>query len=462
MRLTLGLTPEASLRAKLLYWLLPPMLAVLLASLLVSYDVALRVGNDAYDGGLLDDATDIAGQIRFSAGQPSLDLTAQAREMLTSAPGDQAYFRVLDSRGETVAGEDALPLPEAFAPEPRQLAYYDTSVRGLAVRAVAMAVAGPNGAGMATVIAAETLRRRVDIQHRLLALVLLPQLALIAAACAIIWFGITRGLRPLRELTQAVARRGWDDLTALDSGRTPRELRPLAEAINGLMRRLSSTLGSQQRFIANAAHQLRTPLAGLIAQTEIALAEGEPQAHRAALQQLRAASRRAVRLVNQLLTLARSEPGNEPSAHFARIDLAQLAERVTMDWVPEAIACNVDLGYASDCETAVIRGDELLLGEMLGNLIDNALRYGRQPGTTTVSLTCHPRLEISVQDDGPGIPEEELARVFERFHRVPGSPRSGAGLGLAIVREIAQAHRATVQARRVSAAGGTIVVVTFA
>jgi two-component system sensor histidine kinase TctE len=462
MKLTLGLAPGASLRAKLLYWLLPPMLAVLLASLLVSYDVALRVGNDAYDGGLLDDATDIAGQIRFSTGQPSLDLTAQAREMLTSTPGDQTYFRVLNSRGETVAGENALPLPNGFAAERRQLAYYDASVRGVAVRAVAMALGGPDGAGTATVIAAETLRRRVGIQHRLLALVLLPQLALIAAACAIIWFGITRGLRPLRELTQAVAQRGWNDLTALDSGRTPREVRPLAEAINGLMRRLSSAREGQQRFIANAAHQLRTPLAGLIAQTEVALAEGEPQAHRAALQQLRAASRRAVRLVNQLLTLARSEPGNEPGVRFGPVDLAQLAERVTMDWVPEAIACNADLGYASDCETAITEGDELLLGEMLSNLIDNALRYGRRPGTVTVSLTSRPQLEISVQDDGPGIPEEELERVFERFHRVPGSPHSGAGLGLAIVREIAQSHGATVQARRVSAAGGAIVVVTFA
>jgi two-component system sensor histidine kinase TctE len=361
-----------------------------------------------------------------------------------------------------VAGENALPLPNGFAAERRQLAYYDASVRGVAVRAVAMALGGPDGAGTATVIAAETLRRRVGIQHRLLALVLLPQLALIAAACAIIWFGITRGLRPLRELTQAVAQRGWNDLTALDSGRTPREVRPLAEAINGLMRRLSSAREGQQRFIANAAHQLRTPLAGLIAQTEVALAEGEPQAHRAALQQLRAASRRAVRLVNQLLTLARSEPGNEPGVRFGPVDLAQLAERVTMDWVPEAIACNADLGYASDCETAITEGDELLLGEMLSNLIDNALRYGRRPGTVTVSLTSRPQLEISVQDDGPGIPEEELERVFERFHRVPGSPHSGAGLGLAIVREIAQSHGATVQARRVSAAGGAIVVVTFA
>jgi two-component system sensor histidine kinase TctE len=254
-------------------------------------------------------------------------------------------------------------------------------------------------------------------------------------------------VQPLDELASALAQRGWNDLSTVSHAGVPEEVRPLIDSLDNLMTRLAAAHIAQQRFISEAAHQLRTPLAGLTAQAERALLANDVESIKAALRQLQSAARRVTRLVNQLLTLARAEPGSDPQRELVLLDLSKLVQETCREWVPEALARNVDLGFAGETGRVMVRGHEFLLAEMLNNLIDNALRYGAPAGSSvTVRLTSTPRVELTVEDEGPGIAGEERARVFERFHRIEGSAPGGCGLGLAIVRQIAQLHGARVTA----------------
>ncbi|MBL8541167.1 MAG: sensor histidine kinase, partial [Betaproteobacteria bacterium] len=210
-----------------------------------------------------------------------------------------------------------------------------------------------------------------------------------------------------------------------------------------------------------AAHQLRTPLAGLMTQIDRAARTGDSDSLRKALEQLQHSARRATRIVNQLLTLARAEPSGSRSRDFERLDLARLVQETCAEWVPQALAADVDLGFSGEERPLMVTGDPLLLQEMMNNLIDNAIRYGRRPGMVTVRLETSPAICLSVEDDGPGIPEGECDRVFERFYRLRGSPPGGSGLGLAIVREIAHAHGAEVRLERAQPAGGTLIRIAF-
>jgi two-component system sensor histidine kinase TctE len=217
----------------------------------------------------------------------------------------------------------------------------------------------------------------------------------------------------------------------------------------------------QRRFITDAAHQLRTPLAGLSAQTERALSEQRLEDMRPALEHIKASSKQLTRLVNQLLTLARSEPDSDPTREFVRFDLAQLVRQTTMEWVPKALSRGIDLGYAGIDKPVFVQADALLLEELLNNLIDNAIRYGRDGGTATVLLKAISTVAIEVEDDGPGIPQQDHERVFERFYRTSGSRGDGCGLGLAIVRQIAQVHNASVSLDRPTSGRGTLVRIVF-
>jgi two-component system sensor histidine kinase TctE len=247
----------------------------------------------------------------------------------------------------------------------------------------------------------------------------------------------------------------------LPDDKVPTEVRPLTHAINDLMQRLGQTLSVQHRFIADAAHQLRTPIAGLKVQIERALLSKDMDDIRPALAQLQTSAERIAHLSNQLLTLARAEPGASDVVRFTDIDLNLMARETGMLWVPRALERNIDLGFVESDRPARIRGDLLLLQELVSNLIDNAVRYGRDGGTITVTVTARPAPQLSIEDDGPGIPASERDKVFERFHRLPGSPGGGSGLGLAIVREIAHAHNASIELGSPDAGTGTRIRVTF-
>jgi two-component system sensor histidine kinase TctE len=267
---------------------------------------------------------------------------------------------------------------------------------------------------------------------------------------------------PLEHLRQEVAQRSRDDLSLLDEKKAPVEVQPLIEAVNDLLQRLKQVMESQKRFIADAAHQLRTPFSGLKTQAELALREVDPALVVYALHQILASAERCNHLVNQLLSLARNEPGGHTYSSFAMLDLNRVAKETTMLWVPEALKKNVDLGFEGSSQALSARGDAIGLQEMIGNLLDNAIRY-TPPGGTVTLRACHEAgcAVLRVEDNGPGIPEELRGQVFERFYRILGSGQAGSGLGLAIVREVANLHEARISLELGAGGKGTLVTVKF-
>ncbi len=428
-----------SLRNDLLLRLLLPMCAVLLVSGVLSYVLAMGFSRASYDRSLLGAASDVARQLKIENNVANIELPRAAIEILEWDGEDRVHYQVASRRFGTIAGERDLPLPAQG--ERRDLpTFYDARLRGDIVRAVSFPVQGLPTDDQLTVRVAETRFRHEAMTEDIVLAVLAPQLLLIAFSVLAIWGGIRAGLAPLERLARAVDARARDDPTQLPVDEVPREAKPLIDAFNGLLGRLGAVLEAQQRFIADAAHQLRTPLAALKVQLERALRERDPELHEQALQQIVESVERSARLSNQLLLLARAEPG--VACQFAPIDLRQLAFETGSRWVPRALQAGRDFGFAGAETPVLVEGDGLLLGELINNLLDNALRYGGPLITLRVDAGAEPAL--AVEDNGRGIPVQERDKVFERFHRVPGSGGDGSGLGLAIVREIAQSHGAKV------------------
>lgn len=432
-----------SLRNQLLRWLLLPLLGLFLVSSVISYRIADRFANHAYDISLFDTAQSLAKEIRFQRGQPIVDLPRPAMEILQSDPYDRIYLKVSRLNGQVIAGVNRLAAPPTL-PAPGQVTYYDAQLNGVSLRVAALRTPDASEKPGLLVEAAETRIKRTILTRQIMFAMLLPQALIILLACLLVWLGIQSGLRPLNQLAQAISRRSHHDLSPIDNTTAPGEVQPLTQAINDLLVRLGAALFAQQRFISDAAHQLRTPLAGLNIQLERALRAKDLVTARPALDRLQTTSRHVTRLVNQLLTLARAEPDADASRQFADVDLTQIVRQVAMDWVPKALENGMELAFIGSGGPIWIKGDSLLLSEMISNLLDNAIRYSTAGSMITVKLQNRTAISLSVCDQGPGIPPEEHTRIFERFYRLPETPGSGSGLGLAIVREIALAHGAQV------------------
>jgi two-component system sensor histidine kinase TctE len=454
---------KATLRRQLLISLLAPVVLVTLISSVISYYYAFNFATLAYDYSLFDSALDISRQIYATDGRVRVDLPRAALDMLESDEHDRIYYMVSDAKGAFVAGHRGLPLPNEPAPAGKPV-YYDASYHGSPVRIAALYSMVPGASDQDPVLiqVAETLNKRHILADEILLGMLWPELLLIVLVGVLIWYGVERGLRPLAALQREIGNRSHRDLSPLAEHNVPGEVRALIHAMNDLLARLNEAMSAQQRFIADAAHQLRTPLAGLKTQTELALRQQELGEVRHTLQHLNTATGRTTHLVNQLLSLARAEPGIGRTQALQALSLGDLARDTTTEWVPRAIERNIDLGLDGTPADAAIEGDALLIREMLGNLIDNSIRYTQSGGQITVSVaTTHDKVELSVEDNGPGIPPAERERVFERFHRVLGSGAEGCGLGLAIVREIAQSHNAETRLGPGAGGSGTRVTVVF-
>ncbi|OGT36563.1 MAG: hypothetical protein A3K00_08290 [Gallionellales bacterium RIFOXYD2_FULL_52_7] len=281
-------------------------------------------------------------------------------------------------------------------------------------------------------------------------------------SAVLVWWGVGRGLRPLLDLRDEITCRSSLDLHPLPEQQIIFEVRPLIHSFNELMARLDVSLNSQRRFITNAAHQLRTPLSGFKAQAELIMGMDNVDEIHYTMQQLHIAADQAGRMISQLLVLASSEPGAQTQESFSRLNLVGLARSITQSWVPRSLKRHIDLGLESDESDIVVTGSALLMGEMLGNLIDNALRYSHYSGRVTVRITRNEdKVYLEVEDNGPGIAVCERERIFERFYRVPGTLQDGCGLGLSIVREIAHRHRAEVYALSGSNGQGTLMRIVF-
>jgi len=387
--------------------------------------------------------------VRVTTTEYRFDVPAAVEQVLRTDRFDSIYYRVVSPAGMEIAGDADLPAP------PGDQMAHNTTYRGAAVRVVS--VQAPCGRSACTILVGETMVKREHLARDLLLQSLFPEFLIALATMVIVWYGVKWGLKPLARLSEEIKARSAGDLRPIDAAAAPEETRPLVAALNGLLAEVSAASSHQQRFIADAAHQLRTPLAGLQAHTELALAQPMPQACRAQLEQVHKATIRTARLANQLLALARAEPGAR--SLMATLDLKNIAGGEAEAWVRQSLARDIDLGF--ELEPAPVDGDAFLLREALSNLVHNALEYSARGGRVTVRTgrrNGHAFLEV--EDDGPGIAPAERSRVLERFYRVPGTPGTGSGLGLAIVREIAASHAANI-AIADGSLGGCRVEITF-
>lgn len=433
---------DRSLRVGLLARLGSVLILLLALDGLVCYLTALHFANLVYDRWLIDSTRSLSQAVSAEHGLIHFDVPRVALQIFQFDEVDQTSFQVSTKLRGIVAGDSALP-DESTVPI-NGIGLRDGVLHGQPVRIVSTRIAPPETNDTVTVTVAETLIKRRTLARDILLAMVAPQAALLSIAVLLAWDGISRGLKPLTNLAAQIEERDQNNLLPVPQTDLPREARILASRINELLARLSSAMRAQRRFVADAAHQLRTPLAAILLHTERAERAQDSETGRDALRALHRSVERAGRLSQQLLTLARTDPEALSVAELKPMDLVALARRVGEEWVPRAIERDIDFGLDVPETPVRIHGDQRLLGELLSNLIDNALRYGQTAGRVSVIVEGGSQPKLSVVDDGPGIPEEERLRIFERFYRVPNSSGEGCGLGLAIVEEIARLHGASV------------------
>ncbi|TAN50787.1 MAG: sensor histidine kinase [Methylococcaceae bacterium] len=449
-----------SLRMQLLLRLTLPLTFVVILDTAVSYYVALHYSNVAYDRWLLDSVRSLAQEVKAQRDGVSFDLPPTAVEMFRWDDMDKTFFKVESTRVGFLAGDSAVPNPPDLALLKTEPYYFDSEVQGTKVRVVSMLMAPTATSEEVLVEVAETVNKRYSMINDILLAVVVPQLLLVLVTGFHIWTGINRGLRPLHNLTREIAQRSPRDLTPIHDALVPLEVLSLTHTINNLLNRLASAMVAQQRFIENAAHQLRTPLAGLKVQAERALRIDDLPAMRPALTSIKSSADRVAHLSSQLLVLARSENA-EGHRLLQPVNLQVLAKECCIEWVPRALEKDIELDFDAPQAPIPVAGDATLLKEMLNNLLDNAVRYGKPDGRITVQLLSGVRPALIVEDDGQGIPSAELDKVFERFYRIPGSQGDGCGLGLSIVKEIADLHAARVGLSSAGVGQGLRVEVVF-
>jgi len=432
-----------SLRRRLLLFVALPLCGVLVCGAALTYGLALYYANRVYDRWLLDSARALGQLVNSDAGRN--ELTDQARILLQYDPYDRVVYAVRSMRYGLLSGDSDLPQPRASQPRPDPI-YTSFHVGDRSMRMVSVLIPNAHAPRDTLVIsAAETVRKRHLLARELLTATVPIEFALILLAMALVWLGVNRGLRVLDPLARELRLRHAGDLSPLRTADVPLEVQPLVATIDALLGRVDRMLAQQQRFIADAAHQLRTPLAGLRLQAERALADPRPESVREALAHVERLSAGTARAAGQLLAMARAQAPDESLGAATPLDMAKLVRDEVAARVPDALSKGIDLGYRGPEQGITVIGDAVLLRELLGNLIDNASRYGARGGaviTVELQLSANGGCTMAVQDNGPGVAPELIPRLGERFFRAMGNGHEGTGLGLAIVREIAERHGA--------------------
>ena len=442
------------LSRQLLLWVLLPQVVLWMAGGAAAYRLAASYVDQALDNGLLQSSRSLARQLKPLGNGLLIDFPRAAQAILEADPQDRQYYMVSSPPGQFVLGNRTLPPPPSDVvanPEPDVPYLYDGQMPAdqsngelQRVRAVALYLtldgeinAEPQ---RALVQVARSNNTREQLARRILVDMLLPLSTLVLLMTVIVWIGIRAGLSPIKRLTQQVEGRAASDLTPLRLDAAPRELHALASALNTLLADAQLHLEAQKRFIGDAAHQLRTPLAGLKSQSELALQQTQDPELRHRLERVHESATRSAHLVSQLLTLARAEP-EAALTRMQRLDLQPFLQTLVAEWVPRALKAQVDLGWdEGEARPAWVLAEPSLLREAVTNVIDNAIRYAGTGSEVTVGLeSTEAGPVIWVRDNGPGIPAGLRQRVFERFFRGTETG-NGCGLGLAIVRDIVRRH----------------------
>jgi signal transduction histidine kinase len=452
---------EPSLRRGLISRLVTALAAIGVIGVVAAYFLGSSYAGLLYDRALFDNVAILAGQITASDGKFSVDLPLGARRWLLANAGETVIYRIVDLRnGQVISGNGDLGAwPREFTgpgePQFRNVEIGNAKFRVAYTRHLVDPLDIP-----VLVEVGETLGMRKLMAHQILGGTFLLIGIMIAVAVGMVRRGVSRELAPLRAIEEEAARRAGTNLAPLDASRAPQEVRGMIHAINQMMARLSEVTESQRRFTANAAHQLRTPIAGLRLRAQIALRQSSPEAIRSGLFEIEHSAARAARVIDQLLTLSNAESAGERKPAPERVDIAEVAHHAIERHLQQAIEKGIDLGYDGVANGAYVAGTGLLLGELLSNLIDNSIRYGQPGGHVTVATALDAgAVVLSVEDDGPGFSEDEAKRVFQRFKGSDSSGSGGAGLGLAIVKEIADRFAARISLETRQGQGSRFVLV---
>jgi two-component system sensor histidine kinase TctE len=447
---------QRSLFGEILDWMLTPLLLLWPISLALTWLVAQNIAGKPFDRALEYNVQVLAQLVTVQNERVAFNLPQPAREILRADDSDLVYYQVLGPQSEFLSGERDFPLPpEDEIPRVGEVRLRDAEMRGLDVRiAYTWVKLDLPGAQPSLVQVAETREKRSVLATEIIKGVMLPQFVILPLAVLLVWLALVRGIKPLSQLEERIRARKPDDLSPLDDKTVPLEVAPLVSSVNDLLTRLKDSIATQKRFLADAAHQLKTPLAGLRMQADLAQREGfNAEELKQSLKQIGRSSIRATHTVNQLLALARAESSGQTIAPQP-CDLAQLTMEAVQDSVPRSMDKHIDLGYDGSqpgSPGVQLEGNPTLLKEMIRNLLDNAINYtpssSAHPGVITARVLADPFghvLVLQVEDSGPGIPEAERELVFQPFYRALGTNVDGSGLGLPIVLEIARQHNADI------------------
>lgn len=431
-----------SLKRGLTVWLVGVLSALLLVDAWYSYRDALAAANQAYDRSLSASLKGIAERIYATDSEVVVDIPYSALELFEAGSSDRVFYSVGHPGDEVLTGYDGLPLPGEL--KPNVAVFYDGNYKGQALRLGAMLkpLYRTEFPKPVLVILGETTNSRQEVVQNLFFGEIGRKALMVVVALIVALLATRQAVKPVERLGNAIRNRPDDDLTPIKDDDLPREVVPLVDAINLHMDRIERMVEARRRFIADAAHQLRTPLAVLNTQAEYALRQSEVAEMRPAVVAFHHSLGSAIRLTNQLLSLSRAEPVNGLVAPRQSVDLAAVARDLVIELLPLAARKQIDLGYEEHDELpAMVNGQPILLREMITNLIDNALRYTQEGGIVTVAVERKADgVYVTVRDNGPGIPEAQRENVFRRFFRLETSDTLGSGLGLSIVREIVLAH----------------------
>ncbi|WP_043003300.1 sensor histidine kinase N-terminal domain-containing protein [Comamonas testosteroni] len=446
---------QRSLFGEILDWMLTPLLLLWPVSLALTWLVAQGLANKPFDRALEYNAQALAQLVIVQRGKVQFNLPQSASEILRADESDTVFFQVRGTRGEYLAGERDLPRPPTTDEDPPTgtVLLRDEEYKGIDLRVAYIWVRMPlPGEPSALVQVAETREKRSVLATEIIKGVMLPQFVILPLAALLVWLALARGIKPLHRLEERIRARKPEDLSPINHKDVPLEVVPLVDSVNDLLQRLHDSIATQKRFLADAAHQLKTPLAGLRMQADLAQREGtNTEDLKRSLAQIGRSSMRATHTVNQLLALARAESA-VPAMQGC--NLVRIVTEVVQDCLPRAMDKHIDLGYegaGASTPGVWLNGNATLLTELVRNLVDNAINYtpstSAQPGMVTVRVQADhfgQILLLQVEDSGPGVPLAERELIFQPFYRALGSEADGSGLGLPIVMEIARQHGAQV------------------
>jgi two-component system sensor histidine kinase TctE len=445
----------SSISRQLIFWLAVPLMLMALCGSLVHYFNNIAPGVISSDRRLKDAANSLMTHVLVKEGAVTLDSSPDRKPPLPAA--DSIKFALRDTQGHLLAGDAQLPIVamnDATSQLQSMSQVDQRSLRTLTTRF-------DTRAGVIFITVADLHPPTEPAVRYGFISTLLWDFVQLDVTLVLVWIGIQLGLRPVKKLRDEIAARSPLDLRPIVESTVPREIAPVVITLNRLFGMLRASVQSQQQFIANTAHQLRTPITGMHAQLDILIGEPAAQPIRSRLLTLQEGARQLAHSANQLLSLARADPAANLAAKNQPVELHSIANEVVAKFIDRALQADIDLGV--ETQPASIHADPSLLDDLLSNLVDNALKYTPAGGRVTVSagLQNH-RPYLAVEDTGPGIPAAEHHRVRQRFYRLPNSPGHGSGLGLAIVDEIARLYEATVSIGAGENGRGTRVLVQFA